>query len=113
MKIFIEFDNVADKIANKFNEVYFDGEAEYYWVADDRSGLIQINDHFVTLADMLYALKNKVSVKGFFDYYEASLEGTDEEPYQSKYTNLRHYMNTIRTSDLPEKEQAKYFMPEF
>jgi hypothetical protein len=113
MSIYTNFDKSADAIADQFNEVYFEGEGDYYWIGDDRSGLIQINDHFITLADMLFALKNSVSIDGFFKYYNEAIEGTDVEPYEPKYKNLRHYIHTLRSKDLPDQDDASFFAPNF
>lgn len=111
MKVLKQFDEIADSIADKFDEIYFDGMASYYWIGDDRTGLIHIDDHFfVTLEDMVYALKNTISAERFFEYYEKAMEGIDIEPYEPKYSSLRHYIKSLQSKNT---EDVSFFAPNF
>ena len=82
-----EWELATDKLADRLVEKYFYEEADYYWVAEDRSGLIQVNDYFFNLEDITTILKNDVSWEELTEYYEAIL--IDKPPYN----NLRHFLN--------------------
>ena len=55
---------VKQQIAEMFNTRYFDENAEYYWLGETLS----INDEFVDLANIKYALENDVCEEVLFKY---------------------------------------------
>jgi len=83
MKMLKQFNRLADLIAKKFVKVYLDGAGNFYWIGNDRTGIIEINDHFIYLADMVFALENEVEADIFSEYQRCTAEG--------QYIPLRRY----------------------
>ncbi len=62
--LFIDLENAKQDIAKVFNKLYFDGQAEYYYIGE----VLSINDEFIDLADIKYALENNISEDVLFKY---------------------------------------------
>ena len=92
MKTLKQFNKAADLVAEEFVKVYFDGQGDFHWIGNDRTGLIEINNNFIYLADIVFALENKVAVNMFSEYREFTS--------QEQYIPLRYYINTKKTEAL-------------
>jgi len=73
-KIINNYEEACQDIAEKINEVYFDGEANIDWVAGDIGGIATISDYFFDMNYMTDALKYGASEKQFFDFYQLGME---------------------------------------
>lgn len=87
--------NIAThELANLFNTIYFDGDAEQYWVADEVGGCLSIADYFFNASDIVDFLKYDYSKKMMFEYYDYRLKCAEDK---AEYTVcIRDYKKGIR-----------------
>ncbi len=64
----------TEKMAQAFARHYFGKNAEVWWVAEEIGGVLNINDHFFNLNEIVDFLKYNYSVKKMFEYYDYALE---------------------------------------
>lgn len=75
-----EFERISESIGAYFCSKYFNS-LDYDWVANNIGGILNINDYFFSLEDMLNFMKYKYTKKQMFKYYDYALE----ERTKSKY----------------------------
>jgi hypothetical protein len=68
------YELACDELAQYFVVKYFGKEAEYYWIGDEIGGVIDINERFFSIDDMVNFLRYKYSAKMLFKYYDEKLE---------------------------------------
>ena len=81
-KINIEnYENACKEMAEIFIKKYFGRieDCDYWFVADDPSGVLYVNDYWFNISDIYSFLREKYSIKDMFAYYSYSLEFTEKE----------------------------------
>jgi len=68
------WENISDNLAHIFTQKYFGRNSEYYWIADEIGGTIEVGDHFFSLGDMVQFTRHKYTKSQMFDYYDYALE---------------------------------------
>jgi len=68
------YEEVCDLVARKFAKKYFGKDADYYWIADEIGGVIEIADRFYSITDMVEFIRYKYSAKMMFRYYDEKLD---------------------------------------
>jgi len=88
MEILEQFKEAADLVAKEVSQVYFDGQVDFEWIGDDRIGEIRTNSNIMYLADMVFALENRIPFHIFFEYQ-----------FTSQEQSLRHYFENRGNED--------------
>lgn len=62
----------CNQLASKFIIEYFSdcNYSDYNWVADDVGGVLNVNDFYFSMADIVEAMKVRPTQKQLFDYYD-------------------------------------------
>lgn len=71
-----EYDRIITAYVNEFINLYdFEGvEDNYYWIADQIGGMIDICDYVIGFDDIKYCVDNEVSFEDFNEWYEYGLK---------------------------------------
>lgn len=93
-KSIIEWEEATEKLSRHFIKRYFDDPTDTYWIANDIGGVLEINDYFFSLNDMVNYLKYGYSETEMFEHYNYILDmGLKNETA----LNIRHYgMEVLR-----------------
>ena len=86
-------DSVVE-LTNYFIKKYFGKleDVEYYWIAEDIGGVIQIADYFFNLSDITEFIKYNYSRKKMFEYYDYALEYHCRKRKKDDYlVNIKNY----------------------
>lgn len=92
-----EFNKVVDTLTILFIAKYFDIKtADYYWIADDKSGVLSINDYFFSLTRIYEAIKYNASSKKLFEYYDEELNcSMKNKPMDMNFVNYVKYKKEL------------------
>ena len=76
-----EFEQIANKYANKLVEMYFfekDCDKPYfYWVSDEAGSILAVSDYYFNFDDIRYIVDNNVPFDTWLDWYDYNLAITD------------------------------------
>ena len=90
-----QYEFASESIAKFFCKKHFQGD-EHHWIAGDIGGMIEINDHYFNVMDMLQYLKNQYTSKQLFHYYEEALKAHEKRyfiPTIENYKKLKLFKN--------------------
>ena len=81
------FETACNEVAEKFNNLYFGGEADVDWISDTPGEVCLMSDYFFDMDFMLTALRYDATEKQVFDYYDLLIkaEGLPD-------VNLKNYI---------------------
>ena len=76
------WEDVSDILAHRFTQRYFGKDIEYYWIADEIGGTIEVVDYYFSLDDMIQFTRHKYTKNQMFEYYEyaRAMQLQDETP---------------------------------
>jgi len=75
-----EFEIIAESIGAYFCSKYFDTD-DFYWVGKQIGGMLEINDCWFSLDDMLNFMRYNYTKKQMFDYYDYALNVKTDDKY--------------------------------
>ena len=89
----LKWQEVSDELAFFFVEKYFGVDVDFYWIADDVGGTIEVNDYFFNMSDITDFIKYNYSRKMMFKYYDYALEYHSKKKHKdSDYLiNIKNY----------------------
>ena len=68
-----QFENISEQVAKYFCNKYFKSD-DYWWVAEQKGGVLSIGDYYFSLETMLDYLRYKYGVDKMFEHYDYALE---------------------------------------
>ena len=68
------WEQATDDLAAYFANRYFSKDSERYWIGGDIGGVLQINDYFYDLVNIVDFLRYNYSRDKMFEYYDNRLE---------------------------------------
>ena len=68
------WEQMSDNLAYRFTQRYFGKDSEYYWIADEIGGTIEVGDHLFSLDEMVQFTRHKYTKDKMFEYYDYALE---------------------------------------
>ena len=69
------YEKACNEVAEKFNNLYFGGEADTdTWVGDIPGSVLMLSDYFFDFDFMITALRYDATEKQVFDYYDLQME---------------------------------------
>ena len=78
------WEQMSDNLAYRFTQRYFGKDSEYYWIADEIGGTLEVGDHFFSLDDMIQFTRHKYTKNQMFEYYDYALtKATINVPFMS------------------------------
>lgn len=81
-----EYEIVCRKLAKEFADKYFGKQRELWYIGDDPTGVIYINDNFFEISECYQFLKYKFSQKKMFAYMDYK-----QECYEKDITPMNIY----------------------
>jgi len=89
----LKWQEVSDELAFFFVEKYFGVDVDFYWIADDVGGTIEVNDYFFDMSSITDFIKYNYSRKMMFKYYDYVLEyHSKKKDKDSDYLiNIKNY----------------------
>jgi len=92
MKVLDQFKKATQELADKFLQIYFEDCYDWHWVADEIGGVLNVEDYFFNLSDILVIMKYLPTFEQIDTYYNYSndlyIDGKTPE------VNLEFYLKT-------------------
>lgn len=95
-EIISNWERETSALALYFVQRYFGKKVEYYWIADDIGGVLEVCDRFFSLSDMVSFIKYKYTWKQLDAYYDYALNLREKNVYPvciRDFKQLRHLQN--------------------
>ena len=73
-----EYEKACRILVKEFADKYFDKDRELWYIGDDPTGVVYINDNFFEISECYEFLKNKYPTKKVFDYVGYTMECYEE-----------------------------------
>lgn len=90
-KILSQYEKVCENLAKEFASKYFTKDPEIWFVGDDVTGTVYLNDHFFSINEMYEYLKYKYSSKKMFDRYYDLLSHYEKNNSSEGFPNIKAY----------------------
>ncbi len=88
----IKFNKAVDELTEFFVKKYFDKDADYYWISNERDGTLSVNDYFFSLSDIVESIQFNATEKQLFDWYDLALNASmGNKPLLQNYRNYLKY----------------------
>ena len=87
-KLLKDWEYQTELLAGVFILKYFGKGTDNYWIGDDRSGVLCVNDYFFSLERVIQALRYSATKKQLFDYYGMETNATDKKPIRISFKNF-------------------------
>lgn len=99
------FEEMIDELTkdfahHMFHEEWEEDTEDYYWVADDKTGTLEINDTWWGLGTIHEVLKNNYPAEIVHKWYNYTLDNSGEE--REYWINLEHFVKMYDGSNLDE-----------
>ena len=91
-KILQNWEKATQEITDYFLEKYFnekDYKPDWYWIGDEIGYVIDVNQFFFSLEDIVNFVRYNYSKKDMFDYYDLRLEAQIKEKPFANIENWR------------------------
>lgn len=99
-EIIKQYHNACNLLACAVNEHLFDGERQWYWIADDIGGLCDFDDTDVLKPeDMVRIIESGMTYDEYAEWSNANLDNNNYINLKSWLMGLRHEMIIHRNAD--------------
>ena len=75
-----QFEIISEQIAKYFCDKYFKS-SDYYWIGKKIGSMLNINDYYFSLEDMLDYMRHEYTPKQMFEHYDYALEERSVDKY--------------------------------
>ncbi len=104
-KIISQYHKACEALAEAVNEQLFDGDRNYYWIADEVGGTCCFDDiDYLNPEDMVIILQHEVTYDQYEEWLCANLDHDQYINLPSWLKGCRHSMLTPKTNDNEEKD---------
>ena len=86
-----QYEQSCNLLGNYFAQKYFVKDYEQWWVAEDCTGIMYINDRFFSVLDMYEYIKNKYTAKQVFERYDEELEYLGDDVDRQGFPNIKNW----------------------
>ena len=84
-KLLKDLEMAIQDLTDVFVKKHFGDDADYYWIADDIGGVLQVNDYFFNLEHIMDFTRYSYTSKQLFEYYDYTLNGDEF------HTNIKNW----------------------
>lgn len=90
----LNWEKETHALAIKFTHKYFGKDSDFYWIADEVGGVLQVNDYFFDLNRIVDAIKYSAAKKKLFAFYDLELDMAEKNrPMDIKFKNYLKLIN--------------------
>jgi hypothetical protein len=86
-----QYEQSCNLLGNYFAQRYFGKDYEQWWVADDVTGTMYINDRFFSVLDMYQYIKHKYTAEQMFKRYDDEIEYDLRMGRKDGFPNIENY----------------------
>ncbi len=85
IKSLLEWELCSQRLADYFVKKYFGKSADWYWIADEVGGTIEVNDFFFDINDIADFIRNKYTTPDLLAFYQELSDNNFERKASIKY----------------------------
>ncbi len=87
-----QFTTAVDSLAQLFCKKYFDNTEDWYWISDEREGVLSVGDYFFNLEDIVTSIRYNATEKQVFEWYDMLMDSSvKNKPLDINYRNYLKY----------------------
>ena len=87
-----KFNKAVDELTEFFVKKYFDKDADFYFISDEREGVLSVNDYFFNLEDIITSIRFNATEKQLFEWYDMALTASlENKELKTNYRNFLKY----------------------
>jgi len=90
----LEWERATNNLVAMFIELYFDEDTDFYWIADEIGGVLNVNDYFFNLDTITDALRYDATSDALFRYYDLDLDASMKG--EKVGVNFKNYIKGMR-----------------